>query len=189
MLLECSPPRAIGDPADLRAGNAELLGKSFLNASLAGPDGFADVLNVLRSQFRRYAAFAVLHRAVAPHVKLVGLMRVPSQVRGMVVRWVAVVMANVRLMLKRWRQKGESDKAVQHSPMRLCFSGPSQHMSDVTQVRFGSRDNDGFFSSGRLGVFPNTAFPSPRPDKSVIGNVVIWEAWDWSPFALEAAHG
>jgi hypothetical protein len=188
-LLNCSPPRAIRNPAYLCARDAESLRQSSLDASLPGLDGLADELNVLLGELRGYAAFAVLHGAVASHVKLVGLMRVPSQVRDMVVRWIAIVVTNVSLMVKRWRQEGESDKAVQHSPMWFRIAGLSQHMSDVTQFCFGSRNDDGLFSSGGFGVFPNAAFSSPRPDKSVIGNVVLWESGDLSPFALGPVHG
>lgn len=126
------------DPTYGAFGNA-IIGSDKTLETCVGANG----PHLLKGQFGRAAAFAAIRRAVAYSVGLVGLGRVPSQVRKIVVPGVSVIVTAFH-SIRSW-----ANKCCKHQCVRSrCFwlvALPQQKEGTIVSFMLGKRfDFSGF---------------------------------------------
>lgn len=183
------PSLAFRNLAHLRSGDAVLRGHPLLYASRAVPDGKENLHSLGICEFGGDASFAALCRAVLEHVSLICAMRIPSQVLYSVVRWVAVVVADIGLARLWGREKRLRDETMCCAPIRLASDFLSKDEGDVSERMNGALEYHGSFADPGARVPPCSALPPPRSDSTVRGDFVHREFGDNAPLRIRCIHG
>ena len=187
-LCDSGPAVSFCDSANRGRADTEFLGEPALSSARSFGYRSTDYCHLFSSEFCGAASLAILHCAVSSHIKLVPLMRIPTKIADMVVSWIAVVMANVSLLWERVRKEGHSDKPVCESAVRSWIVRLAKHVGPVAaRILMAGHDN-WRVSSARSRVAPFSGFLFPTSQKPVIGDFVVREFCDQSPFAIEVFH-
>ena len=112
-LVNSSPSGVVGDSANLCLRNSVFLSNLDLRSARAIFHSITNLLCFIFGNLVSDASFAVLHRSVLAHIKLVISMCRPSQVINVIVSWVAVVVSYISKPGVFWKsEKSNCNKPV-----------------------------------------------------------------------------
>ena len=177
-LVNASPSYVVGDSANLRLRNPVFLSYLDLRSAWAVFHSITNLLRFLFGNLVSDAFFAILHRSMLPHVKLIISMRSPSQVINVIVAWVAVVVSYISKPLVIWKpEKSYCNEPVGHSsswlPCRV-----SEYVGDVSKWCRGSFKNNRLVapSTFRVWISPFSRLFTPRANLSKLVDFVMLKA-------------
>lgn len=166
------PSFFIYDTAHLRNRYPEFNSKLPSNTAFAICVPVTNFNNMIFGQFCGTAPISILHRSMQSHVHLIIAMSSPSQIFNSIVRWVAVVMRNIRQIF-RIRQKSNSNETMCCASIWFGMSRLSQHENDISKRGDCSWSLYRRFSGLGLWITPSPCFSSPATQTPITRNFVL----------------